>query len=328
MGPSISKYAYAVSGAHVYEKNFFRKSDLDKMLAAPSYEAVVAVLQEHGWTMPDDTRDSGKILDLELSRAWAWVLASAPDPRIFRALILRNDFHNLKAGIKCLLSDFEVDQEFIKPSSIDIPLMKDAIENHAFDRLPKPFSSLGQEVYDLLVRTGDGQMADVLVDRKCLEDITSEAESSGVELLINEMEIYTATCNIKTAFRAIKTGKDSSFLVKALSDGNKTISKEKLVACAEAEKPMEELMGYLSTTSYSSGTKYLSSSPAEFEKWVDDQMLSLLLPTKNSPLGPEPLIGFYLGKEAEIRNIRIILAAKQNNLPLDAVAGRLRRLYE
>ena len=303
MGASITKYAYAVSGAHVYEKNYFRKSDMDKLLAAPSYEAVVAILQERGWTMPEDTRDSGKILDLELSRA-------------------------CKAGIKCLLSDFDVDAQFCKPSSIDPSIMKEAIENHAFDQLPAPFAELGQEVYDLLVRTGEGQMADVLIDRKCLDEITKEAEASGVDLLKEEMEIYTATCNIKTAFRAIKTGKDGAFLEKALSSGNKTISREKLIACAGAEKKMDELLSYLSTTSYSSGTKYLSSSPAEFEKWVDDQMLSLLLPTKYSPLGPEPLIGFYLGKEAEIRNIRIILAAKQNNLPLDVVSGRLRRLYE
>ena len=328
MGPSISKYAYAVSGAHVYEKNFFRKSDMDKLLAAPSYEAVVAILQERGWTMPDDTRDSGKILDLELSRAWNWVLKSAPDPKLFKVLILRNDFHNLKAGIKCLLSDFDVDQQFCVPSFIDPSLMKEAIENHAFGTLPEPFSSLGQEVYDLLVRTGDGQMADVLIDRKCLDEITKEAEASGVELLSKEMEIYTATCNIKTAFRAIKTGKDPAFLEKALSSGNKTISKEKLVACAGSEKKMEDLLSYLSTTPYSSGTKYLSSSPAEYEKWVDDEMISLLTPTKHSPLGPEPMIGFYLGKEAEIRNVRIILAAKQNNLPLDVVSKRLRRLYE
>ncbi len=328
MGPSISKYAYAVSGAHVYEKYFFRKSDMDKLLAAPTYEAVVAILQERGWPMPEDTRDSGKILDLELSRAWDWMQKSSPDPTIFRSLVLRNDYHNLKAGIKCLLSDFEVDQQFCKPSSIDPSLMKEAIETHSFDQLPAPFNSLAEEVYDLLVRTGDGQMADVLIDRKCLEEITKEAESSGCDLLREEMEIYTATCNIKTAFRAIKTGKDSSFLEKALSDGNRTISKEKLVACAGAEKKMEELLSYLSTTSYSSGTKYLSSSPADYEKWVDDQMISLLIPTKYSPLGPEPMIGFYLGKEAEIRNVRIVLAAKQNNLPLDVVSKRLRRLYE
>ena len=154
--------------------------------------------------------------------------------------------------------------------------MKEVIETHSFDKLPEPYSKLGQEVYDLLVRTGDGQMADVLIDRKCLDEITKEVAASGVELLEKEMEIYTATCNIKTAFRAIKTGKDSAFLEKALSAGNKTISKEKLVACADSEKKMEDLLSYLSTTPYSSGTKYLSSSPAEYEKWVDEFLTECL----------------------------------------------------
>ena len=328
MGPGVSKYAYAVSGAHVYEKSFFTKSDMDKLLTAPSYDAVVSMLADRGWPMPDDTRDIGKILDMELARAWGWILESAPDPKVFHALILRNDFHNLKAGIKCLLSDFDVDLHFVTPSNIDPQLMKEAIETHDFEKLPEPFASLGKEVYDLLVRTGDGQLADIQIDRKCLYEISKAANATGIDLLKEEMEIYTATTNIKTAFRAIKTGKDSDFLERALSDGCTTVSKEKLVSCAASEKKMEDLLSYLDSTSYRSGTKYLSSSPAEYEKWVDDKMISLLLPTRHSPLGPEPLIGFYLGKEAEVRNARIIMAAKQNDLPLDVVAKRLRRLYE
>ncbi|MBR3056498.1 MAG: V-type ATPase subunit [Clostridiales bacterium] len=328
MGPAVSKYAYSVSGAHVYEKSFFTKSDMDKLLTALSYDAVVTMLADRGWPMPDDTRDSGKILDNEMKRAWSWVKESAPDPNIFSVLILRNDYHNLKAGIKCLLSDFDVDSHFVTPSNIDPQLMKEAIETHDFGKLPEPFSSLGPEVYDLLVRTGDGQLADIDIDRKCLDEISKAAKATGVDLLKEEMEIYTATTNIKTAFRAIKTGKDADFLERALSNGCTTVSKEKLVACANSEKKMEDLLSYLDSTPYSSGTKYLSSSPADFEKWVDDKMISLLLPTRHSPLGPEPLIGFYLGKEAEVRNVRIIMAAKQNDLPLDVVAKRLRRLYE
>ncbi len=328
MGVSDSKYAFAVSGANVYEKSFLRKHDLDKLLSAPSYEAAVAVLSDHGWSMPEDTRDIGKILDMELARAWGWILESAPDPKVFHALILRNDFHNLKAGIKCLLSDFDVDLHFIGPSTVDRTLMKEAIESHEFAKLPSPFAKLAADVYDLLVRTGDGQMADVMIDNCCLSELTRSAHASGIDLMKEEIEIFTATANIKAAFRAIKTGKDGAFLEKALSTGNTSLSRDKLIACAGAENKMEELMTYLSTTSYSSGTKYLSSSPSEFEKWVDDKMISLLIPYKNSPLGPEPMIGFYLGKEAEIKNARIILSAKQNGLPVDVVATRARRLYE
>lgn len=326
MSQSITKYAYSVSGAHVYEKAFLRKPDMDKLLTSPSYEAVIAVLADHGWTMPDDTRDSGKILEMEMSRAWSWIREAAPDPTYFDCLIRKNDYHNLKAGIKSLLSDFDVDLHFVTPSTLDLTLLKESIEANNFDALPAPFAKLGKDVYDTLVRTQDGQLADVMIDRMCLDDIQDMAAKTKIPLLIEEMEIYTATTNIKTAFRAIRTGKDEAFLEKALTDKCKTVSKEKLVSLAGAK--VEDLLTYLSTTPYSAGTKYLSSSPSEYEKWVDDHMVSLLLPTRHSPLGPEPLIGFYMGKEAEVKNVRIILAAKQNNLPLELIATRLRRLYE
>lgn len=326
MSQSISKYAYSVSGAHVYEKSFLRKSDIDKLLTAPSYEAAVAVLSEHGWTMPDDSRDIGKILDLEMTRAWSWILESAPDPTLFDCLIRKNDYHNLKAGIKSLLSDFDVDLHFISPSTLDQTLLKEAIETNHFDMLPSPFAKLAEEVYDVLVRTQDGQAADVMVDRKCLDEIQMMAAKTKIPLLIEEMELYTATTNIKTAFRAIRTGKDSSWLEKALTDRCTTVSREKLISFAGGK--VDDLLNYLATTPYSAGTKSLSSSPSEFEKWVDDEMVARLLSTKNSPLGPEPLIGFYLGKEAEVKNARIILSAKQNNLPIEMVASRVRRLYE
>ena len=326
MSQSISKYAYSVSGAHVYEKSFLRKSDIDKLLTAPSYEAAVAVLSEHGWTMPDDSRDIGKILDLEMTRAWSWILESAPDPTLFDCLIRKNDYHNLKAGIKSLLSDFDVDLHFISPSTLDQTLLKEAIETNHFDMLPSPFAKLAEEVYDVLVRTQDGQAADVMVDRKCLDEIQMMAAKTKIPLLIEETELYTATTNIKTAFRAIRTGKDSSWLEKALTDRCTTVSREKLISFAGGK--VDDLLNYLATTPYSAGTKFLSSSPSEFEKWVDDEMVARLLSTKNSPLGPEPLIGFYLGKEAEVKNARIILSAKQNNLPIEMVASRVRRLYE
>ena len=326
MGQSITKYAYSVSGAHVYEKSFLKKTDLDKLLTSPSYEAVTAVLADKGWTMPEDTRDSGKILELEMCRAWEWIHSAAPDPALFDCLILRNDYHNLKAGIKCLLSDFDVDLHFVSPTTLSRDLLKEAIEKHEFSSLPAPFAELGENVYDTLVRTQDGQLADVMIDRVCLDEIYDRAAKTRIPLLMKEMEIYMAATNIKTAFRAMKTGKDRDFMDRALTDKCRTISKEKILSLAEGK--IEDLLSYFATTPYSAGTKYLSSSPSEFEKWVDDEMVSLLLPTRHSPLGPEPLIGFYLGKEAEIKNVRIILAAKQNNLPLEMVVPRLRRLYE
>lgn len=377
MGTSITKYAYSVSGAHLSEKYFFSGNDMNKLISATSYEAVIAALSEKGWIIPEDSRDINKLLSNELCRAWDWIIASVPNPELFDALILKNDYHNLKAGIKSLLSNYEIDMHFVSPCTIKHSAMKEAVESGEYDLLPAPFNKLGKETYDLLVRTEDGQAADIMIDRMCLEELIKAANESKIELLAKEIEIYVAFSNIKTAYRAIKTGKSADFLEQALAEGCTTVDKTKIIACLNygnknnnnisdnnniysysnntnreassstqattiqnsttqgtaaskdaMEDAMERLIDYLSATPYAEGIKFLSSTPADFEKWTDDLMLSLVVPYRFNPLGPEPIIGFFLGKEAEIKNIRIILAAKQNNLPPEMISDRLRRLYE
>lgn len=334
MGTSITKYAYSVSGAHLLEKYFFSGSEMERLLSLPSYDAVVSQLNEKGWIIPEDSRDVNKLLNNELSRAWKWITDSVPEIKLFELLILRNDYHNLKAGIKSLLNDFDVDMHFISPCLIEHSLMKEAIEDKNYDLLPEPFNELGKEVYDILVRTEDGQLADLIIDRKCSEELLKAAQEAKIPLLTQAVETSVANANIKTAYRAIKTGKKEDFLKKALAEGLTTLDNDKLISCIdtdtddESKDKTEKLLEYLSSTPYAEGTKLLSSAPADYEKWIDDKIMSLFVPFRYSPLGPEPILGFWFGKEAEVKNIRIILAAKQTNLPPEIVAQRLRRLYE
>ena len=86
-------------------------------------------------------------------------------------------------------------------------------------------------------------------------------------------------------------------------------------------------MSYLSSTCYASGAALIPESPSAFEKWCDDEGVALLELSKYIYFGPEPLISYYLSKEAEIKNVRILLAAKQNHLPVEEIRVRLRRLY-
>ena len=86
-------------------------------------------------------------------------------------------------------------------------------------------------------------------------------------------------------------------------------------------------MSYLSTTVYAAGAALVSESPSAFEKWCDDEGLALLERTKYEFFGPEPLIAYYLSKEAELKNVRILLAAKENNIPVNEIRQRMRRLY-
>ena len=60
---------------------------------------------------------------------------------------------------------------------------------------------------------------------------------------------------------------------------------------------------------------------------MDDFLLSFVKASRWNPLGIEPIIGYLLAKENEIRLIRIIMVGKINNLPAETIRERLRDVY-
>ena len=63
------------------------------------------------------------------------------------------------------------------------------------------------------------------------------------------------------------------------------------------------------------------------EKWSDDYWMELAREAKFIPFGAEVLIGYAVALEYEIKNIRILLAGKDAELPSDVIRERLRKSY-
>lgn len=316
-------YAYSVTSIRVKESSLFSQVEMEQLMTVSSYRAALAFLAEHGWEVSSERQTANSILRKELQRAWDLLLEVAPDISVLEPLILRKDYHNLKAGIKSKLSGHPVNQYFLTPSTLSHALMSDAVTRREFSILPEPFASVGEEAYDVLVRTGDGQLADILIDRIALTDIFAKAKATGNKLLIELSELFCAAANIKIAIRAAQTDRNEEFLRRAISDCD-SLDSESLITSAASGTGA--LMLYLGTTIYATGTALISTSPASFEKWCDDKEIAMLEKTKYEFFGPEPLIAYYLMKEAEIKNVRILLAAKENNIPAEEIRQRLRRL--
>lgn len=317
-------YAYSVTSIRVKESSLLGQVEMDQLMAVASYPAALAFLAEHGWEVPPERQPANNILRRELQRAWDLLSEVAPDISILQPLILRKDYHNLKAGIKSKLSGHPVNQYFLSPSTLPDTLMVDAVTRRTFDILPEPFASVGEAAYDVLVRTGDGQLADILIDRTALTDILSKAKATENKLMIELSELFCAAANIKIAVRSAYTDRNEEFLRRAITECD-TLDSEMLISAAA--QGIAPLMSYLGTTPYAAGAALISTSPAAFEKWCDDKQIAMLEKTKYEFFGPEPLIAYYLMKEAEIKNVRILLAAKENNIPAEKYSRRLRRLY-
>lgn len=70
------------------------------------------------------------------------------------------------------------------------------------------------------------------------------------------------------------------------------------------------------------------TSPSAFEKFVDDRLIIMAREScKRASEGMEPLIGYYLGTEAEKKVIHIIASGIRTGSDREIITERLREIY-
>lgn len=317
-------YTFAVAKIRTIETNLLNSSDIEQLITASDYDSAIRVLEDKGFISENENEDIECLLKQQIKNTWQLLSEISPDRSQLEFLVVRNDFHNLKAVLKALLSGVENADYFILPSLIDPELIKTAVISKRFNDLPNFLADGAAKTYDVLVRTTDGQLADIMLDAMTLDNIILRAEKTSNNFIKKLAELIAVTANIKLAFRAARTGKDEQFLKTALCSP-KTLDKSALINAAK--KGLEELINFLSGTAYKEAAEYFKISTTAFEKWCDDIIMSHIESAKYVSFGTEPLIAYYIAKEAEIKTIRIILSCKHNNMAADIIRERVRKLY-
>ena len=100
----------------------------------------------------------------------------------------------------------------------------------------------------------------------------------------------------------------------------------RLLAIAASENE-EALMSYLETHGFREGADALKESPSAFERWCDNRLIETIRPQKMNSVSMGPIIAYYLARQNEIRTVRIILTAKANDFPEEAIRERVREMY-
>ncbi|MDP3970607.1 MAG: V-type ATPase subunit, partial [bacterium] len=65
----------------------------------------------------------------------------------------------------------------------------------------------------------------------------------------------------------------------------------------------------------------------KLEKDLEEAELSVIKDAKYKTDGPEPIVGYFYGKKNAVRNVRLILTAKQNEIAVEKIKERVRDLY-
>ena len=131
-----TEYAYAVARIRANETKLLTRADIDQLIEAESYEAAVRLLADKGFAVPEKG-ESFDIAEKDLSGAWELIEECAPDAELLEALVIANDFTNLKAAVKCVFSDLDPAAYYIYPCVTDTAVMTEAIKNNDLELLPE-----------------------------------------------------------------------------------------------------------------------------------------------------------------------------------------------
>ncbi len=316
-------YIYAVARVRSKELSLLGRQDIDQLMACRGFDECLRVLNDKGWGGGSAASAEG-LLAQEEEKTWAFIRELTDDLTPFAVLLFPIDYNNLKAAVKCVVTDVKPQNVFLPGGSIDPQLMARCVRENDFSPLPPAMAAAADEAYHTLLHTGDGQLCDVILDRACLEGILDCGKSSKNELLERYAQLRVAVADIKTAVRACKTGKSRSFIDAALAPCS-TLDVGSLAAAAC--KSPEDIYGYLAVTPYGAAGEKLKDSYSAFEKWCDDQVMDLIKEQKSNPFTVGPLFAYVLARQNEISTVRIILSGKLNELDDGMIRERLRDMY-
>ena len=319
-----TRYAYSVARVRVAELNMLTKSRLERMLDSDRVSGAVRVLHEAGYPENNNYED---MLREETAKLYDYLKGISPEPEVFDIFAYRYDSHNIKVLLKSELSGADTEGLLADNGVVDKNALSILVRERDLGKVQPEFEKAIIESLDTYARTKDPQIIDILVDGAYFKLYLRMASATGSKFLLKLAAKIIDIANISAFIRVKSKMEDLDLLSRVLIPGGEIKVKEYLDSFS---KDIESFRDVLKGTGYGELLDILTEatgSVTEFEKACDNHVMKFIRNYRHKAFGIEPLIGYMLGKETDIKNARIILVGKINMMNNDIIRERLRNGY-
>ena len=343
------------------EKRVLNKAGIERIMDAPSAIEVLRLLTQdstHNFGELRNAEDYEKVLAASLKELYQTLYRLSKHPVVIDIPALKYVFHNMKVAVKDAVGTNKGSEELyfdfttIDPDDIASYAMNGKIEEredndgneysvlNEFNKkkednknnvLPPFVCEAVDEAKEKFRETGNPEDIDIVLDKRMYQQMLSYCKSVNSEFITNYVKHSIDFYNIKAFMRVKNIGKGLSFLQECLiPDGLTDVSS----FLANFDKPYEALSQVFYYKYYFGNTIQTGMSAYErsgnfsgLEKLFDNGLIELVKQSKYIAYGPEILFAYILSKENEIRQIRIVVACKLNNMSVESIRERLRDNY-
>lgn len=348
--PGETDYAYAIGRIRVIEKGLLDVEKFNRMVNSGTPAEALKILLEigYGGASTEATVDVFQyedILKREREKLYQLLRELSGESTIFDVFLLKNDYHNIKVILKSeFIGEIERNNNSNMESNIKnlmvsgtLPVMqiKASIKERTLEEFYGTMKEGIKEAIDTFNRTRDPRQIDLILDKACFLHMNQLANSFGSPFLKDIVEIFIDLANINTFLR-----------IKNLNISNLDISLELLekslllggnvkadIFINNMESALEDFLKSMESSPYYNICKegisdFINGKGlTKFERLADDYVINFVKRSKYKILGIEPLIGYLIAKENELKNVRIIMVGKINNINPEMIRKRMRESY-
>ena len=300
-----------------------------RMLDSRSFEEAAKLLTDGGYA--DMSQMSADELDAALQERRREIFAEierlCPQKELVDFFRMKYDCHNAKVIIKSEAMGLDRTRLLSECGRMDGKKFLSLYNDGRFHELPGKLKDAVPEAKNVLARTNNPQLSDILLDKAYFAEIREAAESAQCDFLKKYAELLIDSTNLKSAVRVIRMGKRNALMDSVLIDGG-AVAADRIKKVGSKEELSAAFSGsMLENAAALGGDALAGGSLTAFERECDNAVSRYLSSARRVSYGPETVVAYLAAVENEMTAARMILTGKLAGIGSQTIRERLRDLY-
>jgi len=320
------RYTFQTAKVRVLEAQMLTSAALSDMANAENFDHAADSLGAGEYALPKGERafaDVENILQQRRSQARELFKDLMIDKPIVKLIRAREDFANMRLAIRRKLTEKPLGTDYSNDGNVPAEQFEEIFEEENYSPLPDYMQEAVEQAVLAYYQNKDIRQIDYALDSSQAQYNLRQAGRLNSIFLLGLFRIQIDLTNIRTMLRLkfAESQQRNAFLSGGYVQPQRYI--HALDVGYEAIAPL-----FFATPYYEiidSGTNYLVSDNSflRIEHNCEEYLMGFLRSTLQITAGPQPVIAYLLMKENEIRRVRLILTAKQNNLDTKLILDRI-----
>lgn len=320
----------------IHESSFLSPAQYEQLLRASTSESRSAALEGTAYNpnheQLTDLNTIERFLMKHLFAEYTWAFEVSPTSALVEFFTLKYTYHNLKVLLKHKATGLNLKHLLIPVGSYSLDMLEQLITTFSTEYCPKLMVDEIEATWAEYQDYQDVRVLEIGMDLAYfahLKRLESEFEDERLKQLVQlTIDFYNAT----TVQRAIRHQKPHSFMTQLLSDDGSLTSAEWIELAEKGQltdwfSQVNLLEFDAELRSYEEKMHLGKLTNLELEYLADLVPFKLLEQGRFETSGPLPLARYLLGKELEVKNLRLILTGLTNQLPVEIIKERMRPIY-